>query len=124
MTRMWMVDPEIMCQRHLLGEHFESHVIATNIRRGRSIAGFIKINAIEPQSVKKRHDELVSEMERRGMKHKSPLDFSTNLYPDFKIDREASLKLLVERCPRCAERLRSKKHHKQPDHERSLRASI
>jgi Pyrimidine dimer DNA glycosylase len=108
MTRMWMVDPEIMCQQHLLGEHFELHIIATNIKRGRSIAGFIKINAIEPQSVRRRHDELVSEMERRGMKHNSPLDFTTDLYPDFKIDRAVSLKLLVGRCPRCAERLRSR----------------
>jgi Pyrimidine dimer DNA glycosylase len=107
MTRMWMVDPKIMCRQHLLGEHFETHVIATNIGRGRSIAGFIRNNAIEPRSVEKRHDELVEEMERRGMKHRSPLKFSTEVYPDFKIDREASLKLLLGRCPRCAERKRS-----------------
>jgi len=103
-----MVDPDIMCQQHLLGEHCESHMIASNIRRGRGIEGFIRINAIEPQSVKRRHDELVTEMERRGMKHNSHLDFSTDLYPDFRIDREASLMLLVGRCPRCAERLRSR----------------
>ena len=102
-----MVDPKIMCRQHLLGEHFETHVIATNIGRGRSIAGFIRNNAIEPRSVEKRHDELVAEMERRGMKHRSPLKFSTEVYPDFKIDREASLKLLLGRCPRCAERMRS-----------------
>ncbi len=107
MTRMWMVDPKIMCRQHLLGEHFETHVIATNIGRGRSIAGFIRNNAIEPRSVEKRHDELVAEMERRGMKHRSPLKFSTEVYPDFKIDGEASLKLLLGRCPRCAERMRS-----------------
>jgi hypothetical protein len=107
MTRMWMVDPRIMCQQHLLGEHFETHIIATNIARGRGIAGFIRNNAIEPHSVQSRHDELVTEMGRRGMKHRSPLDFSTGLYPDFRIDRKESLKLLLERCPRCAERVRS-----------------
>ena len=107
MTRMWMVDPKIMCQQHLLGEHFETHIIATNIGRGRSIAGFIRNNAIEPRSVEKRHDELVAEMESRGMRHRSPLKFSTGIYPDFTIDREASLRLLLGRCPRCAERMRS-----------------
>jgi hypothetical protein len=104
---MWMVDPRIMCRQHLLGEHFETHVIANNINRGRGIAGFIRNNVIEPHSVKCRHDELVAEMERRGMKHRSPLGFSTDLYPDFRIDREASLKLLMERCSRCADRMRS-----------------
>ena len=107
MTRMWMVDPKIMCRQHLLGEHFETHVIATNIKKGRGIAGFIKNNAIEPQSVEKRHNELAAEMERRGMKHRSPLNFSTEIYPDFKIDRDVSLKLLLGRCPRCAERMLS-----------------
>ena len=102
-----MVDPRIMCQQHLLGEHFETHVIATNIGRGRGIAGFIRNNAIEPHSVQVRHDELVAEMERRGMRHHSPLDFSTDIYPDFRIDREASLKLLLGRCPLCASRVRS-----------------
>lgn len=102
-----MVDPRIMCRQHLLGEHFETHVIATNISRGRGIAGFIRNNAIEPHSVARRHDELVMEMERRGMNHRSPLVFSTDIYPDFRIDREASLRLLISRCPRCAERMRS-----------------
>ena len=97
----------MMCRQHLLGEHFETHVIANNITRGRGIAGFIRNNEIEPHSVACRHDELAAEMERRGMRHRSPLVFSTDLYPEFRIDREASLKLLIARCPRCAERMRS-----------------
>jgi len=48
-----------------------------------------------------------AEMESRGMRHRSPLKFSTGIYPDFTIDREASLRLLLGRCPRCAERMRS-----------------
>lgn len=106
MTRMWMVDPRIMCRQHLLGEHCELHMMVANIRLGRSIEGFIRINAIEPQSIKRRHDEIVVEMDRRKMHHKSPLDFSTELYMDVAIDRIASLKLLTERCPRCAEMAR------------------
>jgi hypothetical protein len=103
---MWMVDPRMMCRQHLLGEHAELHMIEANIALGRSIEGYIRINAIEPQSIAGRHAELVAEMERRGIKHKSPLAFSTELYRDVIIDRDASLKLLVVRCPRCAERMR------------------
>lgn len=104
MTRMWMVDPKMLCRQHLLGEHAELHMIASNLRLGRSIEGYIQINAIEPKSVKRRHDELVAEMVSRGMKHRSPLDFSTDLYNEVMVDRSESLKLLIGRCPRCAER--------------------
>jgi hypothetical protein len=104
MTRMWMVDPHVLCRQHLLGEHAELHMIASNLRLGRSIEGYIRINAIEPKSVKQRHDELVEEMVSRGIKHRSPLDFSTDLYPEVAVDRSESLELLIGRCPRCAER--------------------
>jgi hypothetical protein len=110
MTRMWMVDPRILCRQHLLGEHAELHMIAANLKLGRSIDGYIHINAIEPKSVKRRHDGLVAEMVLRGMNHKSPLDFSTEQYRDIVIDRDASLKMLIGRCPRCAERYSSLDH--------------
>jgi hypothetical protein len=103
---MWMVDPRMMCRQHLLGEHCELHMIVANITLGRSIEGFIRVNAIEPQSIKLRHDELVIEMGRRKMNHKSPIVFSTKLYQDVVIDQVASFKLLTERCPRCAEMAR------------------
>jgi ABC-type Na+ transport system ATPase subunit NatA len=107
MTRMWMVDPRMMCRQHLLGEHAELHMIAANIKLGRSIEGYIRINALEPRSVERRHGELVDEMGRRGIKHKSPLEFSTGRYKDVLIDRDMSLQLLIGRCPRCADRMRS-----------------
>ena len=106
-TRMWMVDPRIMCRQHLLGEHAELHMIAANIKLGRSLDGYIRINAIEPKSIKRRHDELAVELGLRGMEHKSPLDFWTEEYQEITIDRSASLKMLVGRCPRCAGRLSS-----------------
>jgi hypothetical protein len=105
MTRMWMVDPRIMCRQHLLGEHAEVHMIAANIGLGRSIEGYIRANAIEPKSIRSRHDELVAEMLQRNMKHMSPLDFSTLNYPNITVDRDASLQMLIGRCPRCAKRL-------------------
>lgn len=102
-----MVDPRVMCRQHLLGEHVELHMIAANIGLGRSIDGYLRINAIEPKSIKRRHNELVAEMSLRGMRHNSPLDFTTELYPDILIDRARSLRMLIQRCPRCAERLDS-----------------
>jgi hypothetical protein len=104
LTRMWMVDPRIMCRQHLLGEHAELHMIARNIEMGRSIEGYIRINAIEPKSVRSRHDELAAEMTSRGMRHNSPMVFLTNLYPHINIDRSASFQMLIQRCPRCAQR--------------------
>jgi hypothetical protein len=101
---MWMVDPRMMCRQHLLGEHAELHMIAKNIDMGRSIEGYVLINAMEPKSVRSRHDELAAEMIYRGMRHNSPLVFSTDLYQDIIIDRAASLQMLIQRCPRCAER--------------------
>jgi hypothetical protein len=102
-----MVDPRIMCRQHLLGEHAELHMIAGNIRLGRSIEGYVRINAIEPRSIRRRHDELADEINLRGMKHQSPLDFSTDQYPDITIDRQASLRMLIQRCPLCYERFDS-----------------
>jgi hypothetical protein len=106
-----MVDPRIMCQRHLLGEHAELHMIAANIELGKSIEGFILVNAIEPRSVGNRHEELVAEMVTRGMRHNSPLEFSTLLYHDVVVDRAASLRMLIDRCPVCAKRLESATVH-------------
>ena len=32
--RMWMVDPQIMCRQHLLGEHTEMHMFVGTLKRG------------------------------------------------------------------------------------------
>ena len=40
MTRQWLADPEQMCQNHLLGEHFETHIFIEKMQRGTSLQGF------------------------------------------------------------------------------------
>lgn len=107
--RMWMVNPELMCNKHLLGEHGELHKFLHNWVKKHSITGRITANSIEPMSYKKRHDELAEEMLARGMNHKSPLE-----QPDFSylplheinavVEQEANLQLLFDRCELCRER--------------------
>lgn len=104
--RMWMVDPGLMCNRHILGEHGELHKFLHNWKKKHSVAGRVADNQIEPLSYKSRHDALAKEMFTRGMNHKSPLeqpDFSylPNEHLHFKVDVESNLELLYNRCSEC-----------------------
>jgi hypothetical protein len=101
---MWMVDPKILCRKHLLGEHVELHMLDGHLRRGRRIDGFVRNNCTEPASITSRHLALATEMERRGYRHVSPLN--SLAWPDYatiKVDAEASLAELLRRCPECRE---------------------
>lgn len=84
--RMWMVDPKILCNKHLLGEHVELHMFIGSINKGRDIEGYVKNNLIEPSKLYQRHQELVNEMKRRGMNHKSELNLieEGNVHVNFK----------------------------------------
>lgn len=101
--RMWMIDPRLLCRRHLNGEHYEIHMLAGHLRVGRSVAGYLERGLLEPQNMKARHDELMIEMIRRGGKHRTPLvvDFDC---PVGVVSRKQSFVDLRERCPRCVER--------------------
>ena len=72
--RMWMLPPETMCRKHLLGEHVELHMLLGSLRRGKNIDGFLAGKLVDPRRMFRRHEELVLEMERRGYRHASPLD--------------------------------------------------
>lgn len=75
--RVWDVPVEMLCDKHLLGQHLEIHTmhsVIVNNKRG---------YANHPETVRWRnnteelrlvHDQTVQEMLRRGMKHKSPID--------------------------------------------------
>ncbi|MHB8762095.1 MAG: pyrimidine dimer DNA glycosylase/endonuclease V [Coriobacteriia bacterium] len=57
-----MIDPVLLCDRHLLGEHVECHMLAGSLARRRSIDGFIVKGLLEPESLVERHDALAGEM--------------------------------------------------------------
>lgn len=113
MTRMWMGLPSTMCRCHLLGEHKEIHQLLGQLKKKLSIKGYIINNCIEVSSIKRRHDELVEEMVRRGYNHKSPIpeqieiegyyEYLSNEDKNFKIDVASSDNDRFKRCSRCLE---------------------
>ena len=98
--RMWKVDVKKMCRKHLLGEHVELHMFVGTILKGISLKGYVEKGLIETSYIFRRHQEIVAEMRRRGMNHKSPL-------PEFEIDKmgeidvEENERELHRRCVEC-----------------------
>lgn len=107
--RQWHVNPEILCNKHLLGEHVEHHMFVGTLKKKKKVDGFFKSNCLEPLSLQRRHRALVDEMSKRGMIHKSELDECDLSYLGdnafIKVDSEKSLKMLIDKCPKCSERL-------------------
>jgi hypothetical protein len=110
--RMWLCDPKIMCQKHLCGEHLETHMFLGSLKKRKKIDGYIKNNLFEPRSLYQRHKDLADEMIKRGYNHKTDireeecgcvLDLPVEKQY-WEIDKEKSLKDLLKRCPECNKR--------------------
>jgi hypothetical protein len=76
-VRIWDLEPALLCDRHLLGEHRELHAIWAILTNGKG--GYAR----HPETLRwrgrlaalsARHDAQVAEMSRRGFRHASPLD--------------------------------------------------
>ena len=99
-----MVDPGVMCNRHLLGEHVELHMLVKTINLGKSIKGYLN-GLVDPNLTLERHEKIVEEMKRRGMNHHSPIDspvsasFGCSIKP---ISETVNRKELAGRCARCS----------------------
>jgi len=109
--RHWMINPRILCRKHLIAENVEAHMFVSTIRNGVSIQGYIDKNLLEPLSLVSRHDEIANEMIRRGYKHNSPIgDFDVtkyitnqnNLYKQ--VDKLSAFIDLITRCAACKAR--------------------
>ena len=98
------MDPKAMCKNHLLGEHLELHMLAGCLRKGKNINGYIEGGLVDPAILITRHDELVSEMKRRGYNHFSPIEGLPQNLVNGQIDREANRLELANRCSKCRER--------------------
>jgi hypothetical protein len=103
---MWMVEPGLLCRKHLLGEHVECHMLEGSLRKGISVKGFVEKQLVEIQSLQSRHGLLAGEMVRRGYRHKSPLaGIPDRGLSSEKIDPRKSLRELQARCAECKNRI-------------------
>ena len=110
--RMWMVNPAVMCNKHLLGEHVECHMLVGHLQRKRQITNYIRLNLLQPKNLRERHDQLVQEMKKRRMQHKSALPkYDLSYLPKehrfYVVNAEESLIELSKRCSNCREHSKS-----------------
>ena len=104
---MWNIDPNLMCNKHLLGEHVEMHMFASCLRRGKSIQGYIDKGLVEVENIYVRHELLVREMVSRNFNHKSPMKLIFGPAAGF-INREKSMNELARRCVKCRLKIKRK----------------
>jgi len=97
---MWDVNPRRMCRKHLLGEHVEMHMFAACIRKGINLQGYLNNQLVELHNIKKRHDILAREIERRGYSHNSELVLGKKINAGY-VDKKANLIELRRRCTDC-----------------------
>lgn len=95
----------MMCDQHLLGEHLEMHMFAGVLRKGGSLAGYIRKGLVELPYLRTRHEVLATEMTNRGMHHKSPLDTRGLDLVGGNVDPFQNVLVLCGRCRRCNARL-------------------
>jgi superfamily II DNA or RNA helicase len=103
--RMWLVNPKLMCRKHLLGEHVECHMFLGSIKHNHKLSNYLKNGLLDATKLKERHDELAKEILNRGYKHNSPLpDITEEEKIKYKgsIDIDANMNELARRCPICA----------------------
>ena len=100
-----MLDPRIMCNKHLLGEHAEIHMFIGAINRGYSVKGYLDKGLLEVHSLYSRHEELAKEITHRKYRHNSEIDKKWKQAERLgSIDRQKNLRQLISRCSRCRKR--------------------
>jgi hypothetical protein len=105
--RMWNINPRKLCKKHLVAEHGEIHAAIGNLKKSRKWAEALTSKGyLEPQNMLSRHNKLVKEMLKRGIKHKSPLNTKNVKLPIGKINKQKSIKDLKKRCKKCRKLLK------------------
>jgi site-specific recombinase len=117
-----MINPKLLCNKHLLGEHSEIHkhlnvFVKKYSIKNRVLKGKVQI---EPLSMKTRHDELALEIANRWPKnkeHKSPYEHNVQKLCDHlleseknaKVDKAVSYQDLIVRCEECRKRIENER---------------
>lgn len=109
--RMWMVDPCILCDKHLKGEFVEHFMFVGTFKRKLRIQGYVQKNLVEPLSLLDRFDLLKNEMIRRNFNATKELDFELCLLDYLKkewlfnqVNIVNALDDLIRRCEVCTAR--------------------
>ena len=105
--RVWDISPSLLCRQHLLGEHRELHGLWNILTKHGNSGGYshhpeTKRWVGKLKALYARHQALVAEMEKRGYKHKTPLDkkFATGkATQSFFIDSPTKQKKLLKEKP-------------------------
>lgn len=74
--RIWDIDPQCLCRKHLLGEHRELHALWSILKHDKSgYRNHPETKRWEGKlpALRARHEALVAEMTRRGYVHETPL---------------------------------------------------
>jgi hypothetical protein len=101
---MWCIDPKLMCQQHILGEHSEIHKHKHNFEKHHSIKNRIEVfPQIEPEAMKKRHDELSVYMNHKSPYIQPDLSYLPDSHRYAKVDIRKSKLDLIDRCEKCRE---------------------
>jgi len=109
--RMWSLPTQILCCKHLLGEHRELHMYVGCILKNKDLSTYIQRGYVEIHKIHSRHDELVKEFHVRGYNHNSPLPHFKEVMAG-KIDISFNLYDLLSRCNDCRARFyESQKHN-------------
>ncbi|OKY79042.1 MAG: Pyrimidine dimer DNA glycosylase T4 endoV family [Candidatus Methanohalarchaeum thermophilum] len=123
--RMWMVDPELMCMQHVVGEHRELHALKGSLERTKpkynnhrkhrkNLITLAKSGIIELRSLKERHEELVEYMDN----HDSPigetptLEYLPKEVRKAEVNKEKSIQDLINRPGACRPEGRCRKNLK------------
>jgi hypothetical protein len=88
-------------------------MISGSINKKKSLKGFAENNCLQLSSLKKRHDEIAKEMNKRGMNHKSPLEVPNVAYLSSKeifsfVNQKKSYQEIKKRCDNCRKIIESK----------------
>jgi len=106
--RMWMVEPQYMCDQHVLGEHRECHMLFGAVTRKQDLYGYIVGGLVEVQNLPSRHAALAAEMHKRGFMDATPLffdkDYDLSKKDLGKVDVKDSEDDLFGRCIKCRQR--------------------
>lgn len=108
--RMWSISPSLLCDRHLLAEHREIHMLRGYIHRpghAGMIRGMMEKSLLLPYDLVVRHNLIAKEFRNRGFRHRTTLTpYETQEdYGDGFICPLVTAVELVRRCLDCRSRI-------------------